>query len=217
MYRVVQNMPIKPANVDQYLQSGCGRCKFGGTPQCKVHSWGEELRLLREILQASGLTEEIKWSMPCYTHDGKNILLLSALKESVTLSFLRGADMQDPENILEKPGENSRFARYMRFTDTQSIAALKHAIPAYIQEAIALENAGKKVDASTDAPLEYPEELTQLFAANPDFAKAFAALTPGRQRGYLLYFSSAKQTKTRTARIEKCMPKIFSGKGWSEQ
>ncbi len=210
-------MTIKPANVDQYLQSGCGRCAFGGTPQCKVHPWTVELRLLREIVQASGLTEEIKWSIPCYTHAGKNILLLSALKDSVTLSFFRGSEMQDPENILEKPGENSRFARYMRFTDTQSIAALKHAIPAYIQEAIVLESAGRKADASPDVPLEYPEELTQLFAANPAFAQAFAALTPGRQRGYLLHFTSAKQSTTRTTRIEKCVPKIFSGKGWNEQ
>lgn len=210
-------MTIKPANVDQYLQSGCGRCAFGGTLQCKVHPWTAELRLLREIVQASGLTEEIKWSIPCYTHAGKNILLLSALKDSVTLAFFRGAEMQDPENILEKPGENSRFARYMRFTDTQSIAALKHTIPAYIQEAIVLESAGRKADVSPDVPLEYPEELTQLFAANPAFAQAFAALTPGRQRGYLLHFTSAKQSTTRTTRIEKCVPKIFSGKGWNEQ
>jgi len=210
-------MSVKPDNVDQYMASGCGRCEFGGTPQCKVHSWDEELRLLRGILQESGLTEELKWSAPCYTHDGKNILMLSALKESVTVSFFRGAQMKDPEHILEKPGEHSRFARYIRFTNVQTIASRKKAILRYIQEAIELENSGKRVDVSNDAPLDYPDELIQMFEANPDFEEAFSALTPGRQRGYLIYFSSAKQSKTKTTRIEKCMPKIFIGKGWNER
>lgn len=210
-------MPIKPENVDQYLESGCGRCEFGGTPQCKVHAWDEELRLLRETVQASELIEEIKWGVPCYTQDGKNILTLSALKDSVVLSFFRGAEMKDPENILEKPGENSRFARYIRFTDVQTVTSRKRAILSYIQEAIALEKSGKQAEASNDVPLEYPEELMQMFEMNSSFAEAFSALTPGRKRGYLIYFSSAKQSKTKFARIEKCMPKIFMGKGWNER
>jgi len=210
-------MSVKPANVDQYMESGCGRCKFGGTPQCKVHAWAEELRLLRGIVQESELTEELKWSAPCYTHDGKNILMLSALKESVTVSFFQGAAMKDPENILEKPGENSRFARYIRFTDTQTIASLKPAILTYIQEAIEVQKSGEKVDVGNSATLEHPDELIQIFETNPDFEEAFSALTPGRQRGYLLHFTSAKQSKTKTARIEKSMPKIFNGKGWNER
>lgn len=209
-------MTIKPKSVDEYLESGCGRCGFGGTPQCKVRSWDKALRLLRAIVQESGLTEEIKWSSPCYMHDGKNILTLSALKESVIISFFRGVQMKDPENILEKPGENSRFARYIRFTDTKTIASQKTAILGYIQEAIEVEKSGKKADVGNDAPLEYPDELIQVFKANPDFEKAFSSLTAGRQRGYLIYFSSPKQSKTKTARIEKCMPKIFEGKGWNE-
>ncbi len=210
-------MPIKPQNVDQYLESGCGRCELGGTPQCKVQPWVEELRLLREILQESELTEEIKWSAPCYTHEGKNILTLSALKESVVISFFRGVQMKDPENVLEKPGKNSRIARYIRFTNVQKIVSLKPAILSYVQEAIELEKSGKKVDLTKNAPLDYPEELIQMFEANPEFEEAFAALTPGRQRGYLIHFSSAKQSKTKTARIKRCMPKIFSGKGWNER
>lgn len=210
-------MSIKPENVDQYLLSGCGRCVFGGTPQCKVQFWVEELRLLRGILQQAGLTEEIKWSVPCYTHKNKNILMLSAFKESVVVSFFRGAQISDPENILEKPGENSRFARYVRFTDTQIIKNLKLTLLDYIQEAIEIEKSGKKVDISNEALLEYPDELVQIFKQNPQFKEAFSALTPGRQRGYLLYFASAKQSKTKTARIEKSMPKIFSGKGWGER
>ena len=210
-------MSVKPENVDQYMESGCGRCEYGGTPQCKVKSWVEELRLLRGILQKTGLTEELKWSAPCYTYNGKNILMLSAPKEDVIVSFFQGAQLKDPENILEKPGENSRFARYIRFTDVETIASLKHTILRYIQEAIKIENSGKRMDVSNDAPLKYPDELIQTFQADPDFEEAFSALTPGRQRGYLIHFSSAKQSKTRTARIEKSMPKIFIGKGWNER
>jgi uncharacterized protein YdeI (YjbR/CyaY-like superfamily) len=210
-------MSIKPDDVEQYLENGCGRCELGGTPQCKVKSWDEELRLLRGIIQDSGLTEEIKWSAPCYTKDGKNILMLSALKESVVVSFFRGAQLKDIDKILEKPGENSRFARYIRFTDTKKIASLKQALIRYIQEAIRIEKSGKKANVSNDTAMEYPQELIHMFAANPDFAEAFAALTSGRQRGYLIHFSSAKQSKTKTARIEKCMPKIFEGKGWNDR
>ncbi len=163
------------------------------------------------------MTEELKWSAPCYTDNGKNILMLSTLKESVTISFFQGAQMQDPEKLLEKPGENSRYARYIRFTDAQTVVSRKPVILSYIQQAIEIKKSGKKVDVSNDAPLESPEELIQMFESDPGFEEAFSALTPGRQRGYLLHFSSAKQSKTRTARIEKSMPKIFSGKGWNER
>ena len=217
MAKMSEKMPIKPNDVEQYLESGCGRCELGGTPRCKVHAWHEELPLLRSIIRESGVTEEIKWSVPCYTHGGKNILMLSALKESVVISFFRGAQMKDLENILEKPGENSRFARYIRFTDVQTIAALKPTILSYIQEAIDLEDAGVEIAGSHDDLPDYPEELIQAFEADPAFEEAFAALTPGRQRGYLLHFSSAKQSKTRIARIEKAMPQIFLGKGWNER
>lgn len=210
-------MPVKPKSVDQYLNSGCGRCKFGGTPDCKVKTWTQELNLLRKILQQSGLTEAIKWSAPCYTHQGRNILMLSTLKESVTISFFRGAELSDPENVLEKPGENSRFTRYIRFTDAKQIRSLKKVILDYVREALEVEESGKKAKGSEDAVRQHPDELTQIFEANPKFEQAFAALTPGRRRGYLIHFSSAKQSKTRTARIEKCMPKIFAGKGWNER
>ena len=173
--------------------------------------------MLRTILLESGLSETIKWGSPCYMHGGKNILLLSTLKESVVIIFFRGAEMQDPEKVLEKPGDNSRFGRYLRVRDTQAIAALKNLIPDYIREAIEIENTGRKADADQDKPLEYPDELKQMFEENPDFKDAFSALTPGRRRGYLIHFSSARQAKTRTARIEKCMAKIFAGKGWNER
>lgn len=210
-------MSVKPGNADQYIKNGCGRCEFGGTPQCKVRPWEEELRLLRDIVQESGLTEEIKWHVPCYTYKGRNILLLSALKDCVTISFFHGSQMKDPENILEKPGENSRFARYIRFMNAETILSLKDTILSYIQEAVEIEKSGKRMNTSNDPPLDYPKELTQMFENNPKLEEAFSSLTPGRQRGYLIHFSSAKQAKTTITRIEKCMPKIFSGKGFNER
>jgi len=210
-------MTVKPENVAQFLENGCGRCELGGTPRCKVKSWVDELRLLREIIQESGLREEIKWSVPCYTHDGKNILLLSALKESVTVSFLAGAALKDPQGLLEKPGPNSRFARYMRFVDAPSVASSKSALLAFIQQAKTLAASGEGSTVEDGSLPECPEELIQAFEANPQLEEAFMALTPGRQRGYLIHFSSAKQSKTRAARIEKYTPKILQGKGWQER
>ncbi len=210
-------MTLKPENVDQYLKDGCGRCSLGGTPQCKVHAWEKELRQLRTILQESELVEEIKWSVPCYTFQGKNVLILSAFKDSVTLSFFRGAEMEDPDQLLEKPGENSRYARVIRFTDAAKIDPLKPQVQGYIQAAIDLVKSGKKAVPEKAAKLEIPEELEDIFSQEPAFKKAFEALTPGRQRGYLLHFSSAKQSKTKTARILKSQPRIFKGKGWNER
>ena len=210
-------MSIKPANVDQYIDSGCGRCDFGATPRCKVRSWQAELHLLREILRETGLREEVKWNAPCYTHDGKNVLMLSALRESVTVSFFRGGELKDTAQLLEKPGDNSRFVRYLRFTDTGSIAARKSLILDYAREATTLETSGRQKRASDPVQLTRPEELERAFAEHPALEDAFAALTPGRQRGYLLHFTSAKQSATRSARIEKCIPRILEGKGWNER
>ncbi len=209
-------MPEKPIDVDQYLEIGCGRCELGGTPDCKVRPWTKVLQSLRQVLLASGLTEEIKWSVPCYTHNGRNIVTVSALKECAALSFFRGAELADTEGVLEKPGENSRFARYLKFTSTKRVRSLRKVIARYVQEAIELEVTGKKAFVD-DAMPKQPDELTEMFKSNPKFRGAFNALTPGRQRGYLLHFSSAKQSKTKTARIEKCVPKIFDGKGWNER
>lgn len=210
-------MPTKPTTVNEYLEIGCGRCKLGGTPDCKTLAWTKELNALRKILQESDLTEELKWSTPSYTYNGKNVAQLGALKDAVMLSFFNGALLKDPANILEKPGENSRFARRIRITDAQSARKLKKTILQYVREAINNEEAGKRVDTSKDPGPDYPEELTQAFKADPKLKKAFNALTPGRQRGYLLHFNSAKQSTTRTNRIQKCAPKILAGKGWNER
>ncbi len=210
-------MPTRAESVDQYLESGCGRCERGGTPQCKVRAWVDELRLLREILQQSTLVEEAKWGAPCYTHHGKNVLMLSALNDSVVVSFFQGAQLKDPVGILEKPGESSRFARYLRFTDRQGVEQRQGDILAYVAEAAEIAKSGNSLEpAVTDLP-EYPQELVDVFGGDPGFEAAFTALTPGRQRGYLIHFSSAKQSATRAARIDRQMPKIFAGKGWNER
>ena len=210
-------MPIKPKSVDEYIANGCGRCEFGGTPKCKTRPWTEELRLLRSVLSESVLTEEIKWSAPCYTHQGKNVVMLGALKECVTVSFFRGAELSDPEGHLEKPGKNSRFARYVRFQDTATIDSMRPIVLGFVEQAIKLEDSGKKAVPSSDSEMEYPEELIQILESDPAFEEAFSGLTPGRQRGYLIYFTSAKQSKTKIARIERSKPKIFEGKGWNER
>lgn len=209
-------MKFKPDDVDAYLADGCGRCEFGRTDQCKARHWQHELTLLRGILLSTPLSEALKWHAPCYTAGGKNILMLSALKDSVVVSFFNGARLEDTERRLEKPGENSRFARYLRFTDAKGIEASEALIRAYVDEAIALSKHPEPSPAAADDSPEIPAELQAVFDAEPAFRSAFDALTPGRQRGYLLHFNAAKQSATRQRRIEKCKPAIFAGRGWNE-
>ncbi|MCB0431327.1 MAG: YdeI/OmpD-associated family protein [Flavobacteriales bacterium] len=199
--------------VDAYLAEGCGRCPLGGTADCKVHTWPGELKLLRKIVLDCGLTEERKWGIPCYTFQQHNVAIVSAFKEYAALSFFKGALLQDEHKLLTMPGENTQSARVIRFTDVKQIAKLEPVLKAYIHEAIEVEKAGLKVDFKKE-PEPIPEELQNKFAENPDLTTAFYALTPGRQRGYILHFSQPKQSKTRESRIEKCMPKIMAGKGF---
>lgn len=199
--------------VDLYLRDGCMRCELGGTPDCKVVDWIKELKELRRILLETELVEEVKWSVPCYTYKGKNILLMSALKDACTLSFFKGSLLKDPEGILTKPGEHSQAARYLRFTNIKDILELEATIKAYVAEAIEIEKAGLKVEFKDTVDFDVPEELQTRLDEDPALKMAFEALTPGRQRGYLLYFSGAKQSKTREARIDKFIPWILEGKG----
>lgn len=199
--------------VDNYLAVGCGRCPLGGTPECKVHNWPDVLAKLRAILLETALTEEVKWSVPCYTFDGKNVLIMSALKEYCALGFFKGVLLQDPEGVLIQSTKNMQAERQFRFTNVQQVAELEPIIKVYVQEAIEVEKAGLEVEYKKTAEFDMPEELEAKFDDDPAFKAAFEALTPGRQKGYLLHFSGAKQSKTRTSRIEKCTPKIFEGKG----
>ena len=202
--------------VDKYLVDGCGRCKYGGTPDCKVNTWQEALKQLRAIVLSCGLEEALKWGVPCYTYKESNILIIAAFKEYCSLTFFKGVLMQDTQNILEKPGENSQTARVIRFTSARSVQELEAILKAYIYEAIEVEKSGLKASLKKADEYEVPEELTQKFKENPELQTAFETLSPGRRRSYLLHFSSAKQPQTRIARIEKCMPQIFEGKGFNE-
>ena len=201
--------------VDTYLKDGCGRCAYYRTPQCKVHSWSEELKELRRIVQGFDLKEDYKWSQPCYTHENKNVLIVTAFKDYAALAFFKGALMKDPQNVLIKPGKSSQAARQLRFTDVKRIKALEKVIRSYIKEAIEIERSGKKIEFIKN-PEPIPEELQQTMDENPKFKEAFEALTPGRKRGYILHFSQPKQSKTRFSRIEKCTPLILKGEGLND-
>ncbi len=202
--------------VDLYFIDGCGRCALGGTPQCKVNRWKEEMKHLRMIVLDCGLTEELKWSVPCYTFRKSNIVIVSAFKEYCALSFFKGALLNDPHGIMDKPGENTQAARLIKFTNLHEIVESEADLKAYIFEAIEVEKTGLKVKMKKTLEYSIPEELQTKLNENPDFKVAFEALTPGRQRGYLLHFSQPKQSKTRVSRIEKCMPRIFEGRGLND-
>lgn len=200
-------------HADTYFTAGCGRCAKGGTPACKVNTWAAELAALRVLVLDSGLTEECKWGVPCYTVNGGNVVIIHSFKEYCALLFFNGALIKDPKGILVQQTENVQAGRQLRFTNVQEIIKLKTTIKAYLQEAIAVEKAGLKVAMKPTAEFAMPEEFQAKLDASPDLKTAFEALTPGRQRGYLLHFAAAKQSKTREARIEKCTPLILNGKG----
>ncbi|HQU82106.1 MAG TPA: YdeI/OmpD-associated family protein [Pyrinomonadaceae bacterium] len=202
--------------IDTYLTIGCGRCPLGNTPECKVHNWTEELETLREIVLDCGLTEELKWSVPCYTFEGNNIAIVSAFKEFCSISFFKGVLLKDTDGILSKQGENSNAARIVKFTDTSQIVEKESILKAYINEAVEVEKAGLKVEFKDVSEYEIPVELQRKLEENEAFRNAFNALTPGRKKGYILHFSQPKQSKTREARIEKSMPRIFLGKGLND-
>ena len=199
--------------VDHYLAQGCGRCKLYETPACKVHNWQRELVSLRLILLQCGLNEEVKWSHPCYTFNGKNLIMLYAFKEYCGITFFNGALLQDNSKILVQQTENVQAGRQMRFNSSQTIIENEAVIKAYIFEAIEVEKAGIKIEPKKTEDYPVPEELTIEFEKFSEFKKAFKALTPGRQRGYLLHFAQPKQSTTRTNRIEKYRQAIMLGKG----
>jgi len=178
----------------------------------KARQWQEELVTLRAIVLDTPLTEEWKWRAPCYTFQKKNVALIGAFKDNCVLSFFKGALLKDDLDILTKPGENTQAARVVRFTSLQEIIELEPVLKAYIAEAIEVEKAGLKVDVKKEAE-PIPAEFQKKLDESPALQTAFEALTPGRQRGYLMHFSAAKQSKTREARVEKYIPQILDGKG----
>jgi uncharacterized protein YdeI (YjbR/CyaY-like superfamily) len=182
----------------------------------KSEKWKSELEQLRVIILDCGLTEELKWGCPCYTFQQNNIVLIHEFKEYCAMLFMKGALLNDANNILIQQTENVQAARQIRFTNVREIIEMQATLKAYIYEAIEVEKAGLKIELKKTTEFPMPEEFQQKLDELPDLKTAFEALTPGRQRGYLLHFSQPKQAKTREARIEKCMPLIFDGKGWNE-
>lgn len=180
----------------------------------RTKNWQEEFVALREIIGSSDdLTEDFKWGQPCYTLDGRNVVLMHGFKEYCALLFFKGALMKDPKNLLIQQTENVQAARQIRFKGLAEITKNKTALKSYIKDAVALEKSGAKVELKKTAEFSFPEELERKMDDIPALRTAFEELTPGRQRAYLLHFSSAKQAKTRESRIEKCVQRILDGKG----
>lgn len=182
----------------------------------KEKNWKDELTKLRSIVLSCGLNEEVKWYQPCYSFKGTNLIILGSFKEFCTLSFFKGVLLEDEKKILEFPGQNTQSSKIVKFTNVQQINNLEGTLKDYIKEMIELEKSGAKVVFKKKEEQKIPEELEEIFNQDKNFEKAFRALTPGRQRAYLLHFSSAKQSSTRITRIEKLKPKIFEGKGLND-
>lgn len=194
--------PSAPNLADQY---------FAG-----LTDWREQLLALRAVLLQSDLTEDFKWSSPVYTLNNANVAILWGFKDRATIGFFKGVLLTDPDGLLTAPGENSRSSRIANFTDSAAISRAEPALRTLIAEAVQLEREGRKVDLPKD-DLTYPDELTDRLDADPDFRAAFETLTPGRRRGWVLHFGSAKQSATRTGRIDKAAPRILAGKGMQDR
>ena len=188
--------------VDQYLR--------------RAKKWQKEMEKLRRMSLGCGLTEELKWGKPCYTFQNSNIVLIHGFKEYCALLFFKGALLKDAKGILVQQTKNVQAARQIRFTNVREIDKIEPILKAYIKEAIEVEKAGLKVDYKKTADFAIPEEFQNKLDEIPALKTAFDALTPGRQRGYILYFSAPKQSKTRESRIEKCMQQILNGKGLND-
>ena len=183
----------------------------------KAKKWQEELEKLRIILLDCGLTEELKWGVPCYTFEKRNIVLIHVFKEYCALLFFKGALLNDASGILIQQTENVQAGRQIRFTNVREIVKMKPILKAYIHEAVEVEKAGLKVNFKKNTELVIPEEFQKKLDKIPALKTAFDALTPGRQRGYIFYFSQPKQSKTRESRVEKCRRQILNGKGLNDR
>ena len=183
----------------------------------KAEKWQEELKKLRTIILDCQLTEELKWGVPCYTFQKSNIVLIHVFKEYCAILFVKGALLNDANGILIQQTKNVQAARQIRFTNVREIVEMETILKAYIYEAIEVEKAGLKVNYKKTTEFIIPEELQIKLDEIPALKTAFNALTPGRQRAYILYFSAPKQSKTRESRVEKCMQQILNGKGLNDQ
>jgi len=181
-----------------------------------ARKWQKEFRQLRTIALGCGLTESLKWRLPCYTLDDANVVIIQGFKDYCALMFFKGALLKDPDGVLEAPG-SSQAGRQIRLTDVREIADMAPTLKSYIREAIEVEKAGLTVELRKTSDFEMPGEFQEKLDAMPALKAAFEALTPGRQRAYLHYFSSAKQSKTRASRVEKHVQRILDGKGLNDE
>ncbi|MFM7589271.1 MAG: YdeI/OmpD-associated family protein [Bacteroidota bacterium] len=200
-----------------FFLEGCGRCPKGGTPECKVHRWTSELALLRRWILTLDFKEECKWGVPCYTYQGRNMVMLSALKDHVVLSFLEGSSLNDPSGLLQKAGPNSVRDRIIRWNSLQGLMDSEVQVKSLLkQHQVNKPKSTKGIAPSPEGTPEYPLELQVFLKENPEIAQAFEALTPGRRRGYLLHIEGASQAATRLRRIQLAVPKILAGKGMQD-
>jgi uncharacterized protein YdeI (YjbR/CyaY-like superfamily) len=181
----------------------------------RAKAWQGEIQKLRSILLECGLDEELKWGKPCFSFAGKNVAIIQPFKGHCALLFFKGALLEDTHGLLRSQGQNTQSALRLEFTSEAQVK--KAVVKSYAKQAIAVEQAGTKVDFKARRQLELPDELIEILERDRRLAKAFDALTPGRQRGYVLHFTAAKQSQTRTARIQKCIPKILAGLGMNDR
>ena len=207
---------MNTTSVDSYLRDGCGRCDHYQTPACKVHLWTDALVALRALLRETELVEEMKWGSPCYTLDGKNVVMMTSFRGFCSLSFFKGVALGDDEGALVSPGPSSRFMRYLRFNSAEEVERRRAQVSRLLLEAIALERSGAKLEVE-EASEPMPDELEERLIADPELRRAFEDLTPGRQRSHILHVSGAKQSATRRRRVEACALEILAGKGFNER
>lgn len=202
--------------IEDYFSKGCGRCPRFDTAECSTKRWAEGLSKLRHLCLNTGLNETVKWSHPCYVHAKRNIAIIGAFRADFRLSFFNAALMKDPAAILEKQGPNTRHADMIRFTGNEHVVLREDIIRSYLSEAMQYAEQGKKPPKDHSA-LDIPSELEEAFSNDPALAEAFQALTPGRQKSYVINLNGAKKAETRVARINKFRGKILAGKGAMER
>lgn len=201
---------------DDFFTKGCGRCARFATPDCSTRRWIDGLNDLRRICLDVGLEETVKWAHPCYMHAGRNIAIFGAFRNDFRLSFMSPSLLVDSEGVLEPQGPNSQTPGMIRFTATGQVGEKQSVIRAYLKQLMGHAEAGTK-PARMDREIDMPDELIEVLDADPELSEAFHALTPGRQKSYLLALNQAKQSSTRLARIEKFRGKIIAGKGAPER
>lgn len=204
------------SEIEDYFTRGCGRCARFATPDCSTRKWQRGLHELRRICLAAGLVETVKWGHPCYTHAGRNIVVIGAFRGDIRLTFMNAALMQDPMGLLERSGPNARHPDLIRFNGDDQVGGKAAAIEAYLKEAMDYAEAGIK-PVKNEQEIVLPDELAEALAGDRELADAFQKLTPGRRRSYVLNLAGAKTAATRVSRIAKLRPKILAGKGANER